>query len=109
MGWVQTIIIIVNTIPISISGIGVREGGLIFLLKPYGVSGAEAVALSFLVFARNVAISLIGGVLRSGNFYPEHFQTNNKMDRLSCLLNPVKLIPSIAGKRRQRKFLFESQ
>jgi uncharacterized protein (TIRG00374 family) len=63
MSWVQTIILIVNTIPISISGLGIREGGLIFLLKPYGVSGPEAVALSFLVFARNVIISLIGGVI----------------------------------------------
>jgi hypothetical protein len=51
-------------IPISISGLGVREGALLFLLKPYGVWGEEALALSLIIFGITVLlIGAIGGLL----------------------------------------------
>jgi len=53
----------VTNLPISISGLGVREGGLIMLLEPFGVSGATAVALSFLMLARSLLLGAIGATL----------------------------------------------
>ena len=47
----------------SIAGLGVREGGLMLALEPYGVAGANAVALSLLVFAIGLLVGAIGGAL----------------------------------------------
>jgi uncharacterized protein (TIRG00374 family) len=63
LGWIRTIILIVCTIPISIGGIGVREGSLIFLLGIYGVSSTSAVAFSALVYIGSLVGGLIGGSL----------------------------------------------
>jgi len=50
IGWVRSFIHIVTMLPISFSGLGVREGTLIVLLQGYGVSASDAVGLSFLLF-----------------------------------------------------------
>ena len=67
IGWVRSVINLLTTLPISFSGLGLREGGFIVLLKTYGVSGANAVTLSFLVFATTLFIGGIGGVLEAKN------------------------------------------
>jgi uncharacterized protein (TIRG00374 family) len=67
IGWVRSIINIITTLPISFSGVGLREGGFIVLLKTYGVSGANAVTLSFLVFAMTLFIAGIGGLIEAKN------------------------------------------
>jgi uncharacterized protein (TIRG00374 family) len=50
-------------LPISLSGLGVREGGYVYLFAQAGVSAPLALAMSFLFYALNVATGLIGGVL----------------------------------------------
>ena len=50
-------------LPMSVNGIGVREGGLAILLAPYGVSTEQAVALGLGWFALSVGVGLIGGVV----------------------------------------------
>ncbi len=50
-------------LPISLSGLGVREGGYIYLFAQAGVSAPLALAMSLLFYALNVATGLIGGVL----------------------------------------------
>jgi len=67
IAWVRSVIQIITMLPISFSGIGIREGGLIVLLGPYGVPGSEAVALSFLLLARAVFLGGIGGVMEARN------------------------------------------
>lgn len=63
-GWIRAAVIIITMIPISISGLGVREGAVVFFLKSYGVGGKEALALSFLVFGITIVeIGAIGGLL----------------------------------------------
>ena len=52
-----------SLLPISISGLGVREGGLIMLLEPFGVTGATVVALSFLMLGRSLLLGAIGAAL----------------------------------------------
>jgi hypothetical protein len=50
-------------VPISISGLGVREGLYVTLFGQIGVGAAEAAALSLGVFSLDVMMGLIGGVL----------------------------------------------
>jgi uncharacterized protein (TIRG00374 family) len=50
-------------LPISLSGLGVREGGYVYLFAQAGVSAPLALAMSLLFYAVNVATGLIGGVL----------------------------------------------
>jgi len=49
-------------IPISISGLGVRENLVVFFLSLYGISGATGVAVSLFVFFINAILPAIAGV-----------------------------------------------
>ena len=65
-GWVRSVVLLVALIPISISGLGIRDGVVLLLLPAYGVLPESAVAFSLLVFAvSHVALGLIGGVLQA--------------------------------------------
>ena len=50
-------------VPVSINGVGVREGGLALMLKPAGVSTDAAVAIGLLWFLTTICCGLVGGVL----------------------------------------------
>jgi uncharacterized protein (TIRG00374 family) len=50
-------------LPISVSGFGVREGGYLVLFGQAGVASGEAVAMSLLFYAMNLATGLVGAVL----------------------------------------------
>jgi len=64
MGWVRSAVLLITLVPISISGLGVREGAVVFLLEPYGVSRAKRMAFSFLVFGVTVlTMGALGGLL----------------------------------------------
>lgn len=63
LGWVRAIVYLITSLSITISGLGVREGGLMVALEPYGVPGSRAVALSLLVLGASVLIAGVGGVL----------------------------------------------
>ena len=53
-------ILIVQVLPISISGFGIREGLFAFFLKPLGVPGGKAFALGILIYLLTLVISLVG-------------------------------------------------
>ena len=63
MVWVFPVIAILSTLPISIGGVGVREGASLYLLGKYGVSSADAVAASLLCLAIYWGMGLLGGIL----------------------------------------------
>lgn len=65
IGWIRSVIYIFTILPISFSGVGLREGGFIVLLGTYGVPGEEALALSFLVFASVLFLAGIGGLIEA--------------------------------------------
>jgi uncharacterized membrane protein YbhN (UPF0104 family) len=50
-------------LPISVNGMGVREGATVLLLAPVGVDSATALSLAFLWFMAGVAVSAMGGVV----------------------------------------------
>ena len=51
------------TLPVTVGGIGLREGLAIPLFLPLGVSGEGAVAVEFLAYLIMLAVSLLGGLL----------------------------------------------
>jgi hypothetical protein len=52
-------------LPISIAGLGVREGTLVGVLPLYGVNPSAAVAFSFLLLARTIVLGIGGGLLEA--------------------------------------------
>jgi hypothetical protein len=50
-------------IPISLNGIGLREGGYLFLLAVIGVNSTQGVAFGILLFVVVALDSLIGGLV----------------------------------------------
>jgi uncharacterized membrane protein YbhN (UPF0104 family) len=54
---------IFSALPISFNGIGLREGGYLFMLTQIGVSSEKAIAVGLLWFLVIVLDSLIGGIL----------------------------------------------
>ncbi len=69
---VVPLIALAMVLPISISGVGVREGGLAFLLAPAGVPAEQAVAIGLLWFLTTIANGLIGGLLFLLDRTPSH-------------------------------------
>ncbi|MEO7555010.1 MAG: lysylphosphatidylglycerol synthase domain-containing protein, partial [Acidimicrobiales bacterium] len=51
---------IAQVLPISISGLGVREGAFILFLHPLGVRDEQAIALGLLLYLLNLLVSLLG-------------------------------------------------
>ena len=51
---------IAQVLPISLGGLGVREGAFVLFLGPLGVDASQAVALGLLVYGLNMAVSLLG-------------------------------------------------
>jgi uncharacterized protein (TIRG00374 family) len=51
---------IAQVLPISISGLGVREGLFALFLRPLGVPTAQAVALGILLYVLSLIVSLLG-------------------------------------------------
>jgi glycosyltransferase 2 family protein len=49
-----------QVLPLSLSGLGVREGMLVILLHPLGVSSGRAVAIGLLWYAMMLIVSLLG-------------------------------------------------
>lgn len=51
---------IVSVVPLTIGGLGIREGAFVLFLHPLGVSTSQAIALGLLVYAMNLIVSLLG-------------------------------------------------
>jgi uncharacterized membrane protein YbhN (UPF0104 family) len=54
------IVAIAQVLPISVGGLGLREGALVLLLQPLGVAAAKATALGLLLYGLNLVVSLLG-------------------------------------------------
>jgi hypothetical protein len=63
IGWLRSAVVLVQLLPVSFSGLGIREGTFVLLSEPYGVTGALAVSMSLLLFGKNLFIGAIGGII----------------------------------------------
>jgi uncharacterized protein (TIRG00374 family) len=61
--WIITIVSLALFLPLTIAGIGVREGAYVGTLTLLGVSTEQALALSFSVFGLNLATAIFGGLI----------------------------------------------
>jgi uncharacterized membrane protein YbhN (UPF0104 family) len=59
-GVLVPLVTLLTLLPVSVSGVGLREAGMALLLAPLGVAAAPAAALGVLTFAMYVAVSLVG-------------------------------------------------
>lgn len=57
------IISAVSMIPVSVNGLGVREGAYVILFGKLGMSASQSVTLSLLFFTIVTAVSLLGGLI----------------------------------------------
>jgi len=60
---VVPLIWVIVMVPISVGGLGVREGAFVFFFSQQGISAASAISLSLLFFAQALIIALAGGVI----------------------------------------------
>jgi uncharacterized membrane protein YbhN (UPF0104 family) len=67
--WARACYTLVLLLPITFAGLGAREGVLILLLRPYGVTAADAVALSFIQLGGTFILALLGGIFEFRNFW----------------------------------------
>lgn len=56
------IVMVVTMLPVSISGIGVREGAFVVLFGLVGIAPSSAILLSFLSFSMAIILGLLGGI-----------------------------------------------
>lgn len=68
IGWIRAVLQALMMLPVSVSGIGLRESSLAVLLHEYGVSPSDAVALAFLLFAIPLMANSLGGILALKSF-----------------------------------------
>jgi uncharacterized membrane protein YbhN (UPF0104 family) len=69
MAWIRSVVVVLSLLPISIGGVGIREGVLVMTLHGFGVPAHQAFALSILVFATTIlAPGLVGGVLEGAQW-----------------------------------------
>jgi glycosyltransferase 2 family protein len=62
---------LLTLLPVSVNGMGVREGGVALFLAPLGVDQATSLTLAFLWFAVFGAVSLLGGGVYLLGAYPK--------------------------------------
>jgi uncharacterized membrane protein YbhN (UPF0104 family) len=65
IGWTAVlaffpVVAIIQVIPVTIGGLGTREGALVLLLGSLGVASADAIALGLLFYGVNLVVSLLG-------------------------------------------------
>lgn len=68
------IVNIMTMLPVTFSGIGIREGAMVYFLGLKGIAPEPALALGLLVFSTQVAVSLVGGVAYALGFHRNSIQ-----------------------------------
>jgi uncharacterized protein (TIRG00374 family) len=69
IGWIRAGMMLATLVPVSISGLGVREAASLVLLSYYGVPADAAIAYSLIVFMTSILfIGLLGGLAEAWRF-----------------------------------------
>ncbi len=58
------LVYVATLLPISLGGLGIREGTLVFLLAQYGIAASDAAMLSFLTYLSYVFVGSVGGIVQ---------------------------------------------
>ena len=63
IAWMASVVLLVQILPISLNGIGLRETAFVFLFRIQDLPPEKGVALGFIIFSQMLIISIIGGVV----------------------------------------------
>lgn len=63
--WAVALVNIITFLPISVGGLGVREGALVLLLSLYGIPAHQVMAASLSYFALGAGFAAVGGVVEA--------------------------------------------
>ena len=61
--WIGSLVLLLQTIPISFAGIGLREGAYAYLFTLLGLPPEKGVLIGILFFSQMLIIASVGGVL----------------------------------------------
>jgi len=73
--WAVPVVTLAALLPVTFSGLGVREGAWLLLLGGSGIPEASIVTFSLLYFACNVLVAIVGGLLALAAL-PVHLAVN---------------------------------
>jgi hypothetical protein len=81
--WIRGVILICAVVPISVSGLGLREASIVGILTYYGEPEEAALAYSLSYFGLVVGIAAIGGLLEAyEHYFPFHKRSKRQSDSL---------------------------
>jgi glycosyltransferase 2 family protein len=67
--WIFALVATAALLPLSIAGLGIREGAFVAVLGLLQVPSASALALSLTIFATQLATALLGGLIEFAGFW----------------------------------------
>jgi uncharacterized protein (TIRG00374 family) len=59
---IMPLVYVITILPVSLGGLGVREGALVFFMVRIGVLESDAILLSFLIYLTRIAVGVVGGL-----------------------------------------------
>jgi uncharacterized protein (TIRG00374 family) len=65
VAWMQDVVALLILLPITVSGLGVREGALVLVTRPYGIAPAQALSWGVVQFGGLLAMALIGALIEA--------------------------------------------
>jgi glycosyltransferase 2 family protein len=65
VAWMQDVVALLILLPITVSGLGVREGALVLVTRPYGIEPAQALSWGVVQFGGLLAMALIGALIEA--------------------------------------------
>lgn len=57
------LVLLIQLIPVTINGLGLREGAYLEIFRSYGIAGETAIAFSFIDLAFMLIVGIIGGII----------------------------------------------
>jgi len=67
--WIFAVVALAVLLPLSIGGLGIREGASVAVLGLLQVPSASALALSLTIFATQLATAILGGLIEFASFW----------------------------------------
>jgi glycosyltransferase 2 family protein len=67
VGWIRSFLNILQSIPVTIGGLGVRETSIVLILANYGITPTKAFSFSLAVFCLILVPGILGGIVEFWN------------------------------------------
>ena len=61
--WMASLVMLLQALPISLAGIGVREGAYAYLVTLFGLPVETGVVIGILFFSQMLIMAITGGIL----------------------------------------------